>query len=347
MKLANLKLFEATKELTPEQLVDQLHKKCGDAVKLYQGLNEKGEALYRGIKPGEFDFKIEKTRKNRNPRDSQKLAHTLFNKGLMQFGNIKWRSSTVFTSLDSSVAADYGEVFIVFPVGNFQMLQSKQIADMYSKLDPNSSGFNHVYHIFENRYASGGITAVDAIEHVIEMDEFKQIADMFVNVATAVIGTNKATELRKILSDIKPRDTWWFIDLMKECAKIYYGYTDYLDNETMTYTARGEYIFPIHEIREKVFNSDYENDTLNKMTMIVTIYSNMIKTAQFKALAKSLYIKLMEFFFSKTMTYVTDPNVSSVSELNIKNEIMIACDSYYLIEHDYYVREIKPLLFGK
>lgn len=89
--------------------------------------------MYRGIKSNE-DFMKKKIRSNRKssstPSRVQEAIDDYFEE---QFG-IRYRSNSMFASGSSTTVHNYGNPYIVFPIGKYQILWSKQIEDLFMDL---------------------------------------------------------------------------------------------------------------------------------------------------------------------------------------------------------------------
>lgn len=95
-------------------------------------LNEKA-LLYRGI--SNFNkFKIKKMRveKNRLPANMPKVVHELLDDGFNSLFGFKARSQSVFCTGSFIEAKKYGDVYNIFPIGNFKYCWSKDIEDIYN-----------------------------------------------------------------------------------------------------------------------------------------------------------------------------------------------------------------------
>ena len=86
--------------------------------------------LFRGMKEFEPFFK-NIVIKNRNPMDTSKILHDVYDKIFYKKFNKKLRSESVFCSPNINVAESYGPLYVIFPKGNYKMYSSKYIKDLY------------------------------------------------------------------------------------------------------------------------------------------------------------------------------------------------------------------------
>lgn len=96
-------------------------------IKTYSGGNP---ILYRGIKNRDDDFIKEKVRKDRKSLDSSKHVDIEKLDDMYQdkFG-VRPRSQGIFCSFDASQADRYGDLFMIFPIGDFNYLVSESWED--------------------------------------------------------------------------------------------------------------------------------------------------------------------------------------------------------------------------
>ena len=87
---------------------------------LYRGMNESSEILIKNI------------RSDRTPLDSTPFYHKIFTDGFKDAGIIANRDNSIFCTGDSSAASRYGNVYVIFPIGNFEYSYSLSISDLYN-----------------------------------------------------------------------------------------------------------------------------------------------------------------------------------------------------------------------
>ena len=106
----------------PSQFIKEIKRDCKPYLK-------SGATLYRGMseKPP-FGYRI--TRKDRKPRDSSKEFQMWIEKYADE-NNLPKRSESMFATKDLTTARDYGDLYYVFPKGNYRVLVYPDIPDMY------------------------------------------------------------------------------------------------------------------------------------------------------------------------------------------------------------------------
>lgn len=123
-----------------------LRKKEKEIIKLIEGnckpfLKEFSNPLYRGTI--DYSMFIKKTRrKDRKPKDLQKVLHETLDEIFYDLFGWYPRSEGVFVTSDPSQARSYGESFYFFPIGKYRYVYSNRVYDLYSSL--NSSMFNYI-----------------------------------------------------------------------------------------------------------------------------------------------------------------------------------------------------------
>jgi len=97
-----------------------------------------GNTMYRGIKSNQNFMKKQSRLDDRRPLDSVRKNHDLFNKQFLQKYGENFRNS-VFTNGDTKIAKYYGDVYSVFPIGNFKFLWSPKVKDLGEQFTGKSS----------------------------------------------------------------------------------------------------------------------------------------------------------------------------------------------------------------
>ena len=76
-----------------------------------------------------------KVRKDRDPKDTPKVVHETLDQLFYNEFGIKARSQTLFTFPTWSNASNYGTgVFMIFPVGKYEIIWSDRITDLYGDM---------------------------------------------------------------------------------------------------------------------------------------------------------------------------------------------------------------------
>lgn len=99
-----------------------------------------------------------KVRMDREPRDTPKVIHKIFDDILEDMFGYRARSKTIFCSGAWNWEEGYGSSYIIFPKGPFKYLWSKNIRDSYGFVSINSIGIT-LQHVFKEEMIAliGGI----------------------------------------------------------------------------------------------------------------------------------------------------------------------------------------------
>ncbi len=71
-------------------------------------------------------------RQNRRPRDTDPKVHKILDDAFNKEFKIKARSSTIFCSGDKSAASSYGVIYLIFPIGKYEIIWSSEFRDLYN-----------------------------------------------------------------------------------------------------------------------------------------------------------------------------------------------------------------------
>lgn len=126
-----MKIYEILHEnKSTDRVIDFIRKNCQPFLAANKSSLLNGQYLYTGTK--RWDSRVFKSPvpTNRKPRDTSILIHNLFDHYFKQHFGIPYRSNALFTTTQSSVAEQYGNVYAVFPIGNYKILTSPIIEDL-------------------------------------------------------------------------------------------------------------------------------------------------------------------------------------------------------------------------
>lgn len=87
--------------------------------------------LTRGIKGGNKDVMIKSVRKDRNPTDSKIEWHNALNDKFYEKFGIRARSASLFCARMSRGYGNADSNYIIFPIGGFYIIYSKQYPDLF------------------------------------------------------------------------------------------------------------------------------------------------------------------------------------------------------------------------
>ena len=143
MKLRTLKLFETEdkrKSKYHDEIVNLLREKCMTFINNNHANLSEGYFVYRGLTDDQIAqitktkgfnryYGIMQTRKDRKPKDNSIFMHMISNETLKKYGNIEWRTQSVFGTTSIYMAEDYGSAYVIFPIGDYDILYSEKIKD--------------------------------------------------------------------------------------------------------------------------------------------------------------------------------------------------------------------------
>jgi hypothetical protein len=116
-----------------KQVAAYIKKNCGDYLSQTKNGNAK---LYRGFTNSNKSMAFtKKVRKDRQPLTSSSEEHDSFNV-LIKLGKKKAnRSNSLFSTGDEYLAADYGDEYVILPIGKFAYTWHKEYSDWYGSVD--------------------------------------------------------------------------------------------------------------------------------------------------------------------------------------------------------------------
>lgn len=104
-----------------------------DCSTFLQGIHY-GQKLLRGYKRSVSLIQKMKPRNDRVPRDMPEDLHKLLDMEFKKRFGFKARSEALFCGTNSNVTDEYGPTHYVFPIGDFKMVWSDEIDDIYTYL---------------------------------------------------------------------------------------------------------------------------------------------------------------------------------------------------------------------
>jgi hypothetical protein len=123
-----------------EQVLAQIKRDCKPFLSkadkaLWRGINGKSSSL-RELSDGIYRGTA---RTDRMPRDSNTQIHKIVDDALEKHFGIRGRSQSLFVTTNPNVADSYGKLHLIFPIGQFKILWSPYIYDVFSVLQDNFS----------------------------------------------------------------------------------------------------------------------------------------------------------------------------------------------------------------
>lgn len=122
-----------------ENCKDYLSNQDSNVVPIYRGITntsiKKDEILTGSNRVDDLFSFIMQVRKDRKPRDSNEWLHASLDKFFENTFNVKARSAGVFASTDLDMVKGYGGTYVIYPVGEYFIIYSKDISDAYDALN--------------------------------------------------------------------------------------------------------------------------------------------------------------------------------------------------------------------
>lgn len=97
--------------------------------------------LMSGRKKSENYF-IGTVRKNRRPKNTKKEIHDNLNKLFKEKFGVEARGNSLFCTSLYSDAGGYGDAYVIFPIGKYKIIWSKDVGDLYIYLSYLGKGKN-------------------------------------------------------------------------------------------------------------------------------------------------------------------------------------------------------------
>ncbi len=120
------------KDLDLKYIAQLLYKNCMPYLKDIN-FSKNFPFLYSGRKKSKIWFKG-RVRKDRKPKDTPKEIHNMLDNAFQKKFGIKARSQSLFTSFYINQTTPYGNSYIIFPIGNYEILWNPKIIDLTDKL---------------------------------------------------------------------------------------------------------------------------------------------------------------------------------------------------------------------
>lgn len=91
--------------------------------------------IFSGRKGTYKPFEKIKIRKNRKPKDMPEIIHNALDEEFRDRFGVKARSQSFFVLMSPQATTEYGKPHYVFPVGDYKLIYSYKIDDLYRYLD--------------------------------------------------------------------------------------------------------------------------------------------------------------------------------------------------------------------
>jgi len=115
-----------------EEFITKIYKDCKPFLKeIIPIYRRTKDLLYRGMEYyDKKDYGKQRVRKGRTPSATPLADHIIFDKAFNDKFGVRARSEGIFCSFDESLADQYGDVYVIFPIGKFTALWSNAIYDL-------------------------------------------------------------------------------------------------------------------------------------------------------------------------------------------------------------------------
>lgn len=113
---------------TSHEIMDILSNKCKPFLRKMKE-ERMSTFVYSGRERSE-DFFIGQIRKDRKPLHTPKKVHNLLDKLFEQYHGIKLRSKSLFCTINSNDAINYGILYLIFPIDKFEFYHHPDITDL-------------------------------------------------------------------------------------------------------------------------------------------------------------------------------------------------------------------------
>ena len=173
-------------------LVDLIKDKCKPFLKDWNGIN----FLYRGMKQG-FDYKVLPVRTDRKPKDMPIDLHNMFDNAFQSKFGWKARSNSVFCTGDKIATEEYGNCFVIFPIGNYQFISSPNIEDLYFYFTKTEVLYSTLFIKHFGKEVGYDYSAVD--EFYNENKNDKQIMKKFNNYVVDLVKTYDNKNINRMI----------------------------------------------------------------------------------------------------------------------------------------------------
>lgn len=122
-----------TEEDNINDVIEDIEDSCQPYLKDLQSIKRSPGLLFSGRNSRE-NFIKNRIRKNRRPKDMPEEIHDLLNDKFKEKFGINLRSETLFCYPDAEPTAEFGSVYIIFPIGKYQIYWSPSVQDLFRNL---------------------------------------------------------------------------------------------------------------------------------------------------------------------------------------------------------------------
>lgn len=130
-----MKLNEALIMLDKQENLDMFIEHVIRDCKSFLNAKKPGEVVYSGRKQSGANFLYNHpVRKNRKPLHTPQIVHETIDDWMKEKFDHRFRSDAIFVTGFYSAAEAYGDVYSIYPIGDFNFLWSSEIDDLYNDI---------------------------------------------------------------------------------------------------------------------------------------------------------------------------------------------------------------------
>lgn len=180
-----MRLFEIEENINYDEIKQTIMRDCKPYLEQIDN-NPMRYPLYRGLKK-DFVFQKYPVRQDRRPMTMDATDHAYMVKAFKDAGFKANRNNSIFCTNSPTMASDYGKLYQVFPIGDFDYTWSEEIWDLFQWLEDNPNvGRNdypdlvksyHNSQFFKEAIASGNEIMI-ACDYVYLLNQ-KAVRDVF------------------------------------------------------------------------------------------------------------------------------------------------------------------------
>lgn len=154
--------FTTSQQKQLEEVMLKLRKDCAPFLKELKKSGDTPLFLYRNMN---VDGSVGKrqVRKDRDPRDTSRVVHKIFDDVLEDLFGFRGRSSALFCSGNEDWGGGYGASYMIFPIGKFRFIWSPKIKDSYDVVGNSAieqemitSSKKELDRMWDKKYSEGG-----------------------------------------------------------------------------------------------------------------------------------------------------------------------------------------------
>jgi len=116
---------------TSEKLLETIKRYCQKYIKEYI---RNDVFLYSGRRSNK-EWEIKRIRKDRKPQDTPEEIHNIFDDAFEDVFGIRLRSNSIFCYPDPRLSTWYGNIYMIFPFGDYEIYYHPEIYDLYKQQD--------------------------------------------------------------------------------------------------------------------------------------------------------------------------------------------------------------------